>query len=66
MRYDAGAGKAGVTLARIFGEEPSQQMDDDLRRFKQLMETGEIATTTGQSAGRRSTLAQLMHWGVTS
>lgn len=66
MRYDAGFGKASVTLAKIFGEEPSQQMDNDLRRFKQLMETGEIATTTGQSAGRRSTLAQLMHWGVRS
>ena len=66
MRYEAASGKAGVILAKIFDEQPSQQMDDDLRRFKQLMETGEIATTTGQSAGRRSTLAQLMHWGVRS
>ena len=61
MSYHAPFGKAGVMLARIFGEEPSQQVDDDLRRFKQLIETGEISTTTGQSAGRRSPLLRLLH-----
>ncbi len=66
MRYDTGVGKAGVTLAKIFGEEPSQQMDDDLHRFKQLMETGEIATTAGQPAGRRNALVRLLHRGARS
>lgn len=60
MSYHAPFGKAGVVLAKIFGEEPSQQMDDDLRRFKQLIETGEIATTTGQSTGRRSPRVHLL------
>jgi uncharacterized membrane protein len=36
----------------LFGEEPKQQVHDDLRRFKQLMEAGEIATTEGQPSGR--------------
>ena len=29
-------------LAKLFGEEPAQQVRDDLRRFKQVMETGEV------------------------
>jgi len=38
-------------LAKLFGEEPEQQIGDDLRRFKMLMEAGEIATTEGQPKG---------------
>lgn len=63
LRYHAPFGKAGVMLAKIFGEEPSQQIDDDLRRFKQLIETGEIATTAGQPTGRRGALMRLVHRG---
>lgn len=55
LRYDPPAGKLGSLIAKLFGEEPAQQIDGDLRRFKQLMETGEIATTEGQSSGRRKT-----------
>ena len=29
-------------MAKLFGEEPQQQVKGDLRRFKQVMETGEI------------------------
>jgi len=36
----------------LFGEAPEQQIEEDLRRFKQLMETGETATVTGQTSGR--------------
>jgi uncharacterized membrane protein len=43
MEYNPIAGKLGVAIAKLFGEEPEQQIGDDLRRFKQLMETGEIA-----------------------
>jgi uncharacterized membrane protein len=49
--YDPPAGSAGATLAKLFGEEPSQQLDEDLYRFKQLMETGRIITTDGQPVG---------------
>ena len=43
---------AGALLAKVFGEEPTQQVQDDLRRFKQIMETGEVVTTDGQPSGR--------------
>jgi uncharacterized membrane protein len=52
MRYDPPAGRIGKVIASLFREEPSQQIADDLRRFKQLMETGEISTTEGQPTGR--------------
>jgi uncharacterized membrane protein len=55
LKYDPPAGKIGALVARLFGESPAQQIDEDLRRFKQLMETGETATTTGQSSGRAAT-----------
>jgi uncharacterized membrane protein len=53
MQYNPPAGKLGAALAWLFGEEPSIQVRDDLRRLKQLFETGEIATTEGQPSGRR-------------
>lgn len=43
LRYDPPGGSAGDALAMLFGEAPEQQLHDDLRRFKQVMETGEIA-----------------------
>jgi uncharacterized membrane protein len=54
MLYVPPAGKVGVWIARMFGEEPALQVADDLRRLKQLLETGEVATTLGQPAGKRS------------
>jgi uncharacterized membrane protein len=42
MRYQPPAGKLGAFVAKLFGEEPSTQMDEDLRRFKQVMETGQV------------------------
>jgi uncharacterized membrane protein len=64
MRYVPPAGKLGVRIAKLFGEEPNLQIDADLRRMKQLIETGEIATTEGQPTGRRSLLgrATLGRW----
>lgn len=52
MEYEIPGGALTSAIAKLFGEEPEQQIGDDLRRFKQLMETGEIATTEGQSSGR--------------
>jgi len=51
MHYNPPAGAVGDTFAKLFGESPKQQVGDDLRRFKMLMETGEIATTEGQPQG---------------
>jgi uncharacterized membrane protein len=54
MQYQPPGGKLGAALAYAFGEEPSLQIQEDLRRFKSLMETGEVPTITGQSAGHRA------------
>jgi uncharacterized membrane protein len=58
MSYAPPAGKLGVQIAKLFGEEPNLQIESDLRRMKQLIETGEIATTEGQPTGRRSMLGR--------
>jgi uncharacterized membrane protein len=50
LSYDPPAGKLGAAVARLFGEEPSKQVEDDLRRFKQVMEAAEVAGNS--SAGR--------------
>ena len=42
LEYHPPASRAGVGVAKLFGREPSQQIDGDLRRFKQVMETGEV------------------------
>ena len=42
--YDPPAGMIGRLVAKLFQREPAIQARRDLRRFKQLMETGEIAT----------------------
>lgn len=52
LRYDPPAGKLGAAVARIFGEDPAWQVQEDLRRLKMLMETGEIATIIDQPSGR--------------
>lgn len=42
LRYDPPGGVIGSKLAMLFREEPGQQVQDDLRVFKQVMETGDI------------------------
>lgn len=52
ISYDAPAGIVGKIIAKIFQREPAIQARRDLRRFKQLMETGEIATAAWTRAMR--------------
>jgi uncharacterized membrane protein len=52
LSYEPLGGVLGSKIAKLFGEEPGQQVEEDLRRFKQLMEAGEIASTEVQSSGR--------------
>ena len=52
LEYDPPAGKAGMLVAKMFGEEPTQQVQDALRHFKEVMEAGEVPTTHGQPTGR--------------
>jgi len=42
--YDPPGGVVGKVIAKLFQREPAMQARRDLRRFKQLMETGELAT----------------------
>jgi uncharacterized membrane protein len=56
LQYDPPAGKVGATVAWLLGHEPSQTIREDLRRFKQLMEAGEVPTTAGQPRGKQSIL----------
>ncbi|MFN2567845.1 MAG: SRPBCC family protein [Gemmatimonadaceae bacterium] len=52
FEYEPPAGHIGAWIAKLVKEDPSVQLRDALRRFKQLAETGEILTTEGQTSGR--------------
>jgi uncharacterized membrane protein len=51
LEYVAPAGRMGKWVAKLFGEEPEQQVREDLRNFKRVMETGEVVTIAGQPRG---------------
>ncbi len=53
ISYDPPAGAIGRAVAKVLQREPNVQARRDLRRFKQLMETGEI-TTSASPSGRKS------------
>ena len=40
--YDAPGGALGASIAKLFGEEPGQQIEEDLERFKRVLETGDV------------------------
>jgi uncharacterized membrane protein len=52
MDYEPPAGRLMSVAAKIIGESPDQKIRSDLKRLKMLFETGEVATTAGQSSGR--------------
>jgi uncharacterized membrane protein len=54
LTYDPPAGTVGKLIAKLFQKEPKVQARQDLRRFKQLMETGEVATTQPPNAAPRA------------
>jgi uncharacterized membrane protein len=45
IAYDPPGGKVGKVFAKMFRREPAIQARHELRRFKQLMETGELPTS---------------------
>ncbi len=51
LDYIPPGGTLGKWVARLFGEDPQLQIESDLRRFKQRMETGEVATIRNQPRG---------------
>jgi uncharacterized membrane protein len=51
MKYNPPAGKVGHWLASLLGSSLQQELDEDLRAFKSLMETGAVVTTENQPRG---------------
>ncbi len=45
------AGPIGEKVQRVVGTNPEQHADEDLRRFKQVLETGEIVRSDGSPGG---------------
>jgi uncharacterized membrane protein len=52
LSYEPPAGKLGAAMAKLLGEEPSQQVADDLRRFKQVMDSGDVTAGARSYVGR--------------
>lgn len=49
MQYAPPGGQIGAALLKLFRKEPGQQVIDDLRRFKQVMEIGEVVQSDASS-----------------
>ncbi|MBB3033539.1 SRPBCC family protein [Alteriqipengyuania lutimaris] len=58
IEYDAPGGVVGRALAKAFLREPEVQARHDLKRFKMLMETGEIATSAHRKSETREAKQQ--------
>jgi uncharacterized membrane protein len=54
LRYDPPGGRLGTVVAKLLGEEPRQQVSDDLRRFKQVTETGMVVRSEGSPEGPKT------------
>lgn len=54
LEFHPPGGSLGALAAKVFGEHPQQQVGDDLRRFKQIMETGEIVVSDAAPEGLRT------------
>ena len=52
MDFRPPVGAIGRTVAWMSGRDPSHQLNEDLRRLKQLLETGEIAVSEGEGLWR--------------
>ncbi len=53
VQYGLPGGPLASGLATLFGKNPEFVVREDVRRFKQLLETGEVPTTRGQTHGPR-------------
>jgi len=51
LQYSPPGGKIGAAVARLFGRDAETEIREDLRRFKQIVEAGEVPTTSGQPRG---------------
>lgn len=58
MQYSPPAGAVGKAVAIMLAKDPQFMLREDLRRFKALMEAGEVPNVEGQSHGPRSALGK--------
>lgn len=58
LQYNPPAGLVGAAWAKLAGADPEKQVKEDMLRFKELMETGEVITVEGQTSGRRAGMAR--------
>lgn len=54
LQYEPPAGRAGAMVAKLFGKDVDREVDEDLRRMKNILEAGEIPTSEGQSSAHPS------------
>jgi uncharacterized membrane protein len=59
VRMEIGGSALGQAVGKVLKGSTQQEVREDLRRFKELMETGEVATTDGQPHGTRSLIGHL-------
>jgi hypothetical protein len=56
LEYTVPAGAVGAAVQKVAGSDPLQAARDDLRRFKQLVEAGEVARSDGAPTGSSARL----------
>jgi uncharacterized membrane protein len=57
LKYDPPMGPIGAAIAKLFGEEPTQQIGEDLKNFKKAIEAGEF----DEGGSKESTMAMSDH-----
>lgn len=63
VHYVPPGGRAGAAVAKLLGENPQQQVRDDVRRFKQVIETGEVVRSEGSPEGFSTRRQRKQHRG---
>lgn len=58
LQYQPPAGVLGAAVAKLFGEAPEQQLEEDLARFKTIIEREAVAAVAGQNGGTHTGATQ--------
>jgi uncharacterized membrane protein len=53
LKYNPPAGRFGAAIAKLFGADPEKEIEEDLHRFAELMEAGEVPTSKGHAECRQ-------------
>ncbi|MBV9010343.1 MAG: SRPBCC family protein [Verrucomicrobia bacterium] len=65
ITYTPPVGNLGLAVAKLIGRAPEQEIQLDLYRLKQIIETGQVMSTDGQPAGRPTSLSPVYDHGTT-